>query len=150
VLLVVSLVAGCSQPVPDTHAAKGYRDFLAEANAQIQTLTAPEAVALFGDPSVAFVDLREQNELDQSGWIPGSVHAPRGMLEFYIDTASAAHMPVFGSGRRIVFYCAGGGRSALATLLAQRMGLTNVAHVGGGFRAWAQAGGPVERRGTAD
>ncbi len=96
---------------------------------------------------MAFVDVREQNELDQSGWIPGSVHAPRGMLEFYIDTASAAHMPVFGSGKRIVFYCAGGGRSAPATLLAQRMGSrtspTWVVGSGRGRRPAAQSCGGV-------
>lgn len=147
-LILVGVVATCSRSAPDVARVKGYRDYLAEANARIETLTAEEAVALFGDTSVAFVDLREPGELDQSGWIPGSVHAPRGMLEFYIDTASSVHMDVFSSGKRIVFYCAGGGRSALATALATEMGLADVAHVGGGFRAWVEAGGPVQVSGA--
>jgi rhodanese-related sulfurtransferase len=148
-LLVAFLVLlSCSPPEPDRQAAKGYRELLAEANARIETLTAWEAVALLGDTSVAFVDIREQRELDESGWIPGAVHAPRGLLEFYIDTTSSVHKGVFGSGKRIVFYCAGGGRSALATSLALDMGLPDVAHVGGGLRAWVEAGGPVERGGS--
>jgi rhodanese-related sulfurtransferase len=120
-------------------------DLVAEANAKITTLTPQQALALLGDSSVAFVDLREQTEIDASGMIPGAVHAPRGMLEFYIDSGSRMHLPVFSSGKRIVFYCAGGGRSALAAALAQEMGLRNVAHVGGGIRAWVAAGGPVAR-----
>ncbi|MEE9159050.1 MAG: rhodanese-like domain-containing protein, partial [Gammaproteobacteria bacterium] len=76
---------------------------------------------------------------------PGAVHAPRGMLEFYIDAASPYHKEIFSSGKKIVFYCASGGRSSLAAQLAMEMGLPDVVHIGGGFKAWVKAGGPVER-----
>lgn len=144
VLLTCALLAACAEPAAKAPEAKGARALVAEATARIQTLSAPEAIKLLGDTSVVFVDLREQSELEASGEIPGAVHAPRGMLEFYIDSTMSMHMPVFSSGKRIIFYCAGGGRSALATARAMDMGLTNVTHVGGGFRAWREAGGPVE------
>lgn len=144
--LLASLALGCSKSVPgiDT-AAMGYRDYIAEANAVVTTLSVEEAIGLLGDSSVAFVDVREQSELDGAGQIPGAIHVPRGFLEFYIDSTSPMHDAVFSSGKRIVFYCAGGARSALAAKLAMDMGVKDVAHVGGGFRAWTAAGGPVAR-----
>jgi rhodanese-related sulfurtransferase len=144
-LLLLGTSFACTKPAPPPPAARSAADLVADASARIETLTAQQAIALLGDTSVAFVDLREQEELDASGKIPGAVHAPRGMLEFYVDPASRAHKAVFSSGKRIVFYCAGGGRSALATARALDMGLTNVAHIGGGFHAWVQGGGPVEQ-----
>ena len=143
-LLALALAGACGQSAAQTSARRTHADLVAEAAAKITTLTPQQAIALLSDTSVAFVDLREKEEIDASGMIPGAVRAPRGLLEFYIDATSPAHLPVFSSGKRIVFYCAGGGRSALATARAQEMGLTNVAHIGGGFRAWAAAGGPVE------
>jgi len=153
--LVSSLALTCGLVLASAHAgaqvetAKSVRDLLTEANALVVTLTAEDAIALFGDSQVAFVDIREQSELDASGRIPGAVHAPRGMLEFYLDPSSPMHLDVFSSGKRILFYCAGGGRSALAAQTAMEMGLSNVAHVGGGFRAWVAAGGPVEQPAAA-
>jgi rhodanese-related sulfurtransferase len=144
VVLAGGLLVACAEPKAKTPESVTARTLVADATAKIKTLSAPEAVGLFEDTSVVFVDLREQEEIDASGRIPGSVHVPRGLLEFYIDPSTSMHLPVFGSGKRIVFYCAGGGRSALATARAMEMGLTNVAHVGGGFRAWREAGGPVE------
>jgi len=145
-----ALLLVCAHTGAQVATAKSVRDLLTEANAVVVTLPAGEAIALFGDSQVAFVDIREQSELDASGWIPGSVHAPRGMLEFYLDPSSRVHLEVFSSGKRILFYCAGGGRSALAAQTAMEMGLSNVAHVGGGFRAWLEAGGPVERTAPND
>ena len=145
-LAVLPLFGGavaCSKPAPPPAGPSSASELVAQATARIQTLTPTQAIALLGDTSVAFVDLREKEEIDASGSIPGAVRAPRGMLEFYIDPRSPVHKAVFSSGKRIVFYCAGGGRSALASALATDMGLTNVAHIGGGFRAWVQAGGPV-------
>jgi len=144
VLLTCGLLAACAEPAAKAPETKGARALVAEATGRIQTLSAPEAIRLYGDTSVVFVDLREQGEQEVSGKIPGAVHVPRGMLEFYIDSTTSMHLPVFSSGKRIIFYCAGGGRSALATARALDMGLTNVAHVGGGFKAWRVAGGPVE------
>jgi rhodanese-related sulfurtransferase len=101
-------------------------------------------VPLLGDGSVVFVDLRDPRELKREGRIPGAVHCPRGMLEFWIDPESPYHKPVFAEDKRFVFFCAGGWRSALAAAAAQDMGLKPVAHLGGGMGAWKAAGGPVE------
>src|SRR3546814_15201412 len=78
--------------------------------------------------------------------IPGAVHAPRGMLEFWVDPESPYHRDVFASGKKFLFYCASGWRSALATQAVQRMGLEPVAHNGGGLTAWRESGGPVEEK----
>ncbi len=115
-----------------------------DAEREIETLSAADAIALHGNKDVLFVDLRDVRELDRDGEIPGAFHCPRGMLEFWIDPSCKYHKPIFSSGKRFVFFCASGWRSALATQQAQRMGLKPVAHVGGGFNAWKDAGGPVE------
>ena len=121
----------------------GYKDLLAEANARIQAITPQDALALHGDPDVVFVDIRDVRELQREGMIPGAFHAPRGMLEFWVDPDSPYHKPVFASGKRFVFYCASGWRSALATDTLRAMGLEPVCHIGGGFKAWKEAGNPV-------
>lgn len=123
---------------------KGYKALLAEAEAQIATVPAEQAVGLHGDAGVVFVDLRDPREIAREGRIPGSFSCPRGMLEFWIDPDSPYAKPVFQEPKRFVFYCASGWRSALATKAAQDMGLENVAHVGGGYTAWRGAGGPTE------
>ena len=123
---------------------RGYKTLLEEANARIQTLTPADAMALHGREDVVFVDVRDPRELEREGRMPGAVHCPRGMLEFWIDPQSPYHKPVFAEDKRFVFFCAGGWRSALAAATAHDMGLKPVAHVGGGFGAWKEAGGPVE------
>jgi rhodanese-related sulfurtransferase len=125
---------------------KGYKALLAEAEAEIETIPAEAAIALLGDPGVQFIDLRDVRELWREGTVPGAYHAPRGMLEFWVDPDSPYHKPLFASGRKFVFFCAGGWRSALATQAVRRMGLGPVAHIAGGFGAWVKAGGPVEPR----
>jgi rhodanese-related sulfurtransferase len=95
------------------------------------------------DAGTLLVDLREPHERD-TGWIPGSVHAPRGMLEFYADPSSPYHREELAPDRRIVLYCASGGRSALAAVTLQELGYTDVAHLDGGMKAWDGAGRPVE------
>lgn len=124
--------------------AKGIKELLAEANAQIVTLGVSEAMELHRDKQAVFIDLRDRRELEREGRIPGAFHCPRGMLEFWIDPLSPYHKPIFAENTRFIFYCASGWRSALATRTAQEMGLANVAHVEGGFGAWREAGGPVE------
>lgn len=114
------------------------------AERAIETLAAPEALALHGRDDVVFVDLRDIRELNRDGRVPGAFHCPRGMLEFWIDPQSSYHKPVFAEDKRFVFFCAAGQRSALATETAQRMGLRPVAHIAGGFGAWKAAGGPVD------
>jgi rhodanese-related sulfurtransferase len=123
---------------------KGYRALVDEANAEVETISAQDAAALLGDEGVVIVDIRDPRELEREGKVPGSFHATRGMLEFWIDPESPYHKPVFASGKRFVFYCAGGLRSALAAKTAQDMGLRPIAHIGGGFAAWREAGLPVE------
>jgi rhodanese-related sulfurtransferase len=122
----------------------GYRQLLDRANAEIETLSATEVRDLFDRGEVQLVDLRDRRELEREGRIPGAFHCPRGMLEFWIDPESPYHKPIFAEPRRFVFYCASGWRSALATQTAQGMGLEPVAHLGGGFTEWRDAGYPVE------
>ena len=122
---------------------KTHRQLIDEANGVIETVPTAAAIALYGDDGVVFVDLRDPRELEREGMVPGAFHAPRGMLEFWIDPTSPYFKEVFGSGKRFVFYCQSGWRSALATKAVQEMGLRPVAHVEGGFRAWKDAGGPV-------
>ncbi|WP_153503631.1 rhodanese-like domain-containing protein [Cumulibacter manganitolerans] len=97
-----------------------------------------------GDERLLVVDIREIQERVDSGAIPGSVHVPRGMLEFWADPASPYYRDYFTADRRIVLYCAGGGRSALAAQALKDMGFPDVAHVEEGFTGWAKAGRPVE------
>lgn len=123
----------------------GFRQLLADAERNIRSLDAAEAIALVGDPDVVFVDLRESDERLRHGYIDGAVHAVRGELEFYVDPASPFHMPIFAEDRHFVLHCAGGWRSALAVQTLGRMGFPRVSHIAGGFSAWVKAGGPVRR-----
>ncbi len=126
--------------------AKGIQVLCAEAEAEIETWDVAEALDRFGDGDVVFVDIRDVRELWREGAIPGALHAPRGMLEFWVDPESPYAREVFQSGKRFVFFCAGGMRSALATKAVQDMGLAPVCHIAGGFGAWREAGGAVETK----
>lgn len=117
-------------------------ELVAAANAVVDGMTADEAQTLVGDPSVRFVDVREPAEWAQ-GHLPGAVHAPRGLLEFHADPASPMFMPDLAD-KRLVIYCASGGRSALAGKTLKDMGYADVANLEGGFSAWAKAGRPTE------
>jgi rhodanese-related sulfurtransferase len=114
------------------------------AKRELEEIPAAEAVKLAGRDDVVLVDIRDIRELARDGKVPGAFHAPRGMLEFWIDPASPYFKPVFGEDKKYVFFCAGGLRSALAAKTAQDMGLKPVAHILGGFKAWKDAGGSVE------
>ncbi len=127
----------------------GYKQMVAEAEAAVETIPAAEAVKLFphggeGRSDVVLVDLRDPRELEREGRMPGAFHCPRGMLEFWIDPESPYAKPIFQEDRKFVFFCAGGWRSALAAAIAKKMGLTPVAHIGGGFGAWKKEGGAVQ------
>ncbi len=122
----------------------GFRELVRQAEGQIQSISAEEALRLIDDPGTVIVDIRDIRELRREGRIPGSFHAPRGMLEFWIDPESPYHKNIFSSGKRFIFQCNTGWRSALATKTAQDMGLGPVCHLDGGFSAWVAAGGPVE------
>ncbi len=124
---------------------KSAKELVAEANARVKTITLPDAIQLQREANTVFVDLRDSAELQRDGKIPGAVHVNRGMLEFALDPTLPYHNPVFSSGKNIVFYCASGGRSALAADTAQSMGLSGASHLQGGFAAWKHASGPVEK-----
>jgi rhodanese-related sulfurtransferase len=126
---------------------RGHKQLIAEANAKIETLSVANALTKLGDPDVVFVDIRETKELEREGAIPAAFHAPRGMLEFWVDPDSPYHKEIFSSGKHFVLYCQSAWRSALATATLVDMGLTSVSHVEGGFSAWKKAGAPVEDRG---
>ncbi len=123
---------------------KGIRQLVAEADAGIETVTAAEARERQAQGAV-IVDLRDIRERARDGFIPGSFHAPRGMIEFWVDPDSPYFKDIFGSGREFIFHCASGWRSALATKVVQDMGLEPVCHIGGGFGAWKKADAPVMR-----
>ena len=113
-----------------------HKDLIDGALAEIETLSLEDASALLDDDGTVFVDIRDPRELAREGKIPGALHATRGMLEFWVDDTSPYYKEVFGSGKRFVFYCQSGWRSALATKTVQDMGLPNVCHIGDGFRGW--------------
>ncbi|HWP18952.1 MAG TPA: rhodanese-like domain-containing protein [Burkholderiaceae bacterium] len=125
---------------------KGYRALVDEALSQVTTYSVEQARAKLDDPSVQFVDVRDVRELEREGVIPGAVHAPRGMLEFWVDPQSPYHRPVFAEDKEFVLFCAAGWRSALAAKTLQDMGLPRVAHIEGGFTAWRAAGAPVAEK----
>jgi len=116
-------------------------ELVAEAKASVENLN-PEQVTQELIRGALVVDLREPAEVD-GGRIEGSVHAPRGMLEFYADPTSPYHRAEFDPSRRTVLYCASGGRSALAAVTLDRLGYTDVAHLDGGMKAWSAGGFPV-------
>jgi rhodanese-related sulfurtransferase len=124
---------------------KGVKQLVAEANAAIRSVTAEQAIELATRDDVVIVDLRDIRERQREGFIPGSYHAPRGMLEFWVDPESPYYRDLFGSGKQFVFHCASGWRSALATKAVQDMGLEPVCHIESGFTGWVKAGGPTRK-----
>lgn len=114
------------------------------ANEEIKTLTFKEVQSKLHDSNVVIIDIRDVRELWRDGKIPNALHAPRGMLEFWIDPNTPYHKPVFAEHKEFIFYCASAWRSALATKAVQDMGLRNAAHLEGGFTAWRNKGGDIE------
>lgn len=124
---------------------KGYRALVDEAMAQVKTYSVAEVRARMDDPRMQIVDIRDVRELQHEGTVPGSFHAPRGMLEFWVDPASPYFKKAFADeGREFVLFCGAGWRSALAAKTLQDMGMGNVAHIDGGFTEWKKQGAPVE------
>jgi rhodanese-related sulfurtransferase len=121
---------------------KSASQLVAEAKQHIENLTPEQVAAELARGDVLLVDLRESEERAQKGTIPGAVHAPRGMLEFYADPTND-HCSRFDPARRTIQYCAGGARSALAVETLRQLGYTRVAHLEGGFTAWMASGREV-------
>lgn len=124
---------------------KGYRALVDEAMAQVRTYSVAEVRARMGAPDLQIVDIRDIRELQAEGTVPGSYHAPRGMLEFWVDPESPYFKKVFAdAGKEFVLFCGAGWRSALAARTLQEMGMRNVAHIDGGFTEWVKQGAPTE------
>ena len=123
---------------------RGFKALLGQANTEIETVSVEDAKKLVNSEDVLFVDVRETQEVQNTGGLPGHVHVPRGFLEFLVDPESPMHKPELSSGKRLVVYCASGGRSALAAKTLQDMGVENVCHIAGGFTAWIEAGGTIK------
>ena len=124
----------------------GYQALIAQAMAQIETLPLDQAQKLLNDENIIFVDIRDVRELEREGMIPNAFHAPRGMLEFWVDPDSPYYKPVFGEGKRLVLYCTSAWRSALAAETLQKMGVPSICHLEGGFSAWKKAELPVAEK----
>jgi rhodanese-related sulfurtransferase len=118
----------------------GYQTLLDEANAVVETISAAQLAEQLGADDLVLIDIRDVRELQREGALPGAIHAPRGMLEFWIDPESPYANPIFESDKRFVFYCRSGWRSALATAVAMRLGLQRTSHLEGGFSAWQDGG----------
>jgi rhodanese-related sulfurtransferase len=117
-----------------------------EAKQRVENLSAERVAAELEQGDALLIDLREPNEQAQHGMIPGAISAPRGMLEFWADPTSPYHRQEFDPQRRIILHCASGGRSALAADTFQQLGYSNVAHLAGGLKAWAEEGRPITKR----
>ncbi|MBT3833946.1 MAG: rhodanese-like domain-containing protein [Gammaproteobacteria bacterium] len=122
----------------------GYKTLIEEAEKNIETMSVDEVARLLHDETVTIVDIRDIRELQREGKLPGAIHAPRGMLEFWVDPDSPYHRELFSKEKKFVFYCASAWRSALATQTVQQMGMNNVCHMSGGFTAWKEAEQPIE------
>jgi rhodanese-related sulfurtransferase len=116
---------------------------VAKARARIEEISTQDAIALVGDPDTVIVDIRDIRERKRSGYIPGSIHAPRGMIEFWVDPESPYYKDVFGQEKRYILHCASGWRSALTVATLQDMGF-EAAHLKDGFTDWLSEEGPVE------
>ena len=124
--------------------SKGYQQLVAEAMAEVTTYSVAEVQARLHDASVQIVDIRDIRELAE-GTVLGAYHAPRGMLEFWVDPASPYHKPLFADeSKEFILFCGAGWRSALAAKALQDMGMTNVAHIDGGYTEWVKQGAPTE------
>ncbi len=123
---------------------KGFQTLVDEAMAQVITYSVDQVRERLTDLKVQIVDIRDPRELEKEGTLPGALLAPRGMLEFWVDPASPYFKPVFADeSKEFILFCGAGWRSALATKTLRDMGMTNVAHIDGGFTAWKKADAPM-------
>ena len=123
---------------------KGFKVLVDEAMAEVRTYSVDEVHARMSDPNVQIVDIRDVREL-AAGTVTGSYHAPRCMLEFWVDPESPYHKKMWADdSKEFILFCGAGWRSALAAKTLQDMGMTNVAHIDGGYAAWVEAGAPTE------
>ena len=122
---------------------KTVAEMVAEARSRIEEIDTEALLSIYDDPDVVVVDIRDIRERQRSGWIPGSFHAPRGMVEFWVDPGSPYFKPIFGEDRKFIFHCASGWRSSLTVATLQDMGI-EAAHLTDGYSDWVRKDGPVE------
>jgi len=122
---------------------KGIKRLIAEAQKRSKGITVADAKARLGEADTVFVDIRDVRELEREGMIPGAFHAPRGMLEFWVDPESPYFKPVFTDDKTFIVYCQADWRGVLAAATLGDMGMTNVLHLEGGFGEWRKAGAPT-------
>ena len=119
------------------------KEMVAKARAQIEEIETSDPIKMVGDENTVIVDIRDIRERQRSGFIPTSFHAPRGMIEFWVDPDSPYFKDVFAQDKKYVFHCASGWRSALTVATLNDMGF-EASHLKEGFSTWAEKGGPVE------
>ena len=124
---------------------KSVGQMVEEAKTRIENLSIEQVEAEIARGDVQVLDIRDVRERRKLGFVPGSQHVPRGMLEFWLDPTSHYYTGKVDPTKRIIVYCAGGQRSALAADVLREMGFPNVAHLEVGFNGWAAAGRPVDR-----
>ena len=125
---------------------KGIKRLLAEAEGRAPGISVQEAQKRHGDANTVFVDIRDVRELEREGMIPGAFHAPRGMLEFWVDPESPYYKPVFTEDKTFILYCQSDWRGVLAAATLKEMGLPNVFHLSGGYNEWRKSGAPTGAR----
>jgi rhodanese-related sulfurtransferase len=139
------------EPAPDERPASSWRprktveQMVEEAKGRIQNLSIDQLAAELAGGGIQLLDIRDVRERQALGWIPGAMHVPRGMLEFWVDPTSPYYRGRVDPEKRIVLYCAAGGRSALAADVLRDMGFPSVAHLEVGFNGWSAAGMPTEK-----
>lgn len=119
-------------------------NMVAAARTRIEEIETTDLIEMMGDPNVVIVDIRDIRERQRGGFIPGSFHAPRGMIEFWVDPASPYHKDIFSEDKKFIFHCASGWRSALTVATLNDMGF-EAAHLKEGFSTWEAQNGPVEQ-----
>lgn len=118
-------------------------EMVAHARARITELETQDAIEMASDPDVVIIDIRDVRERKRTGYIPNSVHCPRGMIEFWVDPESPYFKDIFAEDKEFVFHCASGWRSALTVATLTDMGF-EASHIKDGFSSWVKADGPVE------
>jgi len=114
------------------------------ANAVVPKISGADAIAMAGKGEAVLIDIRDSAELAQTGKAAGSVHIPRGSLEFKADLSAPTAETSLSLDKPVILYCASGGRAALAGKLLKEMGYETVYNLGG-FKDWVEAGGKVEK-----
>ena len=123
----------------DAMLKRGFKDMLAEANAVVETVSVQDLNYHLEDPDTLLVDVRGAAERESEGTIPGSLHVPRGLLEFQADPESPVYKDDLRPERRLILFCGTGGRSALAAKTLLDMGYADVASLAGGYAAWRKS-----------